>query len=71
MSAVNVVLTPAADPAEVVGRNGDSGCEDGWDYADGGQSIELCENTCLRLREDTSSGIELLFGCETVDGVVQ
>lgn len=67
-AAVNVILTPFDEPAEVIGRTSESDCQDGWSYEDGSSSaITLCENTCLRLRENSRSGIELLFGCATVN----
>src|SRR5690606_21280589 len=70
-SAVNVILTPFDDPAEVIGRTDEEDCETGWSYGSNYQTIDLCEDTCLRLRENSRSGIELLFGCDTVDQVTR
>ncbi len=62
---VNVILTPKDKSAEVIGRDMNSECTNGWNYDATGQAIELCEDSCLQLREDSSSGLELLFGCGT------
>lgn len=61
---VNVVLTPFDEPAEVIARTEESECVDGWTYGGSAETITLCEDTCLRLKENARSGIELFFGCE-------
>ncbi len=62
---VNVILTPKEASAEVIGRDMSVECMNGWNYDSTGKAIELCEESCLQLRQDTSSGLELLFGCGT------
>jgi hypothetical protein len=66
---VNVILTPFEESAEVIARTSDDSCTDGWTYGDSFDTITLCENTCLRLRENARSGIELLFGCGSAEEV--
>ncbi len=62
---VNVILTPKDASAEVIGRDMTPECSTGWNYDSTGQAIELCKDSCLQLRQDSSSGLELLFGCGT------
>jgi len=40
-------------------------CNSGWQYADGGASIQLCEAACNEAKADPMAKIEVLFGCET------
>jgi hypothetical protein len=40
-------------------------CKSGWQYADGGASIQLCEAACNEAKADPKAKIEVLFGCAT------
>jgi hypothetical protein len=40
-------------------------CKTGWQYADGGASIQLCEAACNEAKADPKAKIEVLFGCAT------
>lgn len=40
-------------------------CKSGWQYADGGASIQLCEAACNEAKADPKARIEVLFGCAT------
>jgi hypothetical protein len=40
-------------------------CNGGWQYADGGASVQLCEAACNEAKADPMAKIEVLFGCAT------
>ncbi len=42
-----------------------TGCSSGWQYAAGQSQIELCGETCDRIKADDGGQIDLIFGCET------
>jgi hypothetical protein len=65
LSQVNVIYTPSSGAsAELVGRNDDPSCTDGWQMDAQGR-VTLCENTCNIVRADPGGTVELLFGCDT------
>lgn len=65
LSQVNVIYTPSSGAdAELVGRNDDPSCTDGWQMDAQGR-VTLCENTCNLVRSDPGGTVELLFGCDT------
>lgn len=64
LSQVNVIYTPSAGPAELIGRNDDPSCTEGWQMDAQGR-VTLCENTCNAVRSDPAGTVELLFGCDT------
>jgi hypothetical protein len=65
--AVNVVYIIGGDEdnAELIGRDPNPDCTQGWRYTEDGQNIELCGETCARIQADPDARLELLFGCET------
>jgi hypothetical protein len=64
LSQINVIYTPSAGGAELIGRNDDPSCTDGWQMDAQGRVV-LCENTCNAVRSDPAGTVELLFGCDT------
>ncbi len=63
--AVNVLFTPEGGDQETIGRSeaADS-CTNGWRYSEDGSQIQLCTETCERVRA-SSGQISLQFGCAT------
>jgi hypothetical protein len=64
LSQVNVIHTASSGSAELIGRNDDPSCTDGWQMDAQGR-VTLCENTCNAVRSDPGGTVELLFGCDT------
>jgi hypothetical protein len=64
---VNVLFTPKNAATETIARDPSAtDCGEGWQYSTNGQSIVLCGDACNRVRVDSESTVEVLFGCETV-----
>jgi hypothetical protein len=64
LSQVNVIHTSGSGSAELIGRNDDPSCTEGWQMDAQGR-VTLCESTCNAVRSDPAGTVELLFGCDT------
>ncbi len=64
-AAVNVVWSPGDEAQKLFLRNDSEDCLEGWHYIDGGSRIELCPQSCERVRSHRGSEVTLIFGCET------
>lgn len=65
-SKVNLVFTPGGgDPEEILRDPSDTGCTSGWQYTNNERQIQLCGDTCDRVRADPDGRIDLIFGCDT------
>jgi len=61
---VNVLFTPDGGDREVLLQSSGGGCSDGWQYSSSGKQIQLCGNTCDRVKS-SSGAVSLQFGCTT------
>jgi hypothetical protein len=62
-SKVNVLFTPPNGAQELIPQSA-SGCSDGWQYSSDQSQIQLCGNTCDRVRS-SNGALTLQFGCTT------
>ena len=60
---VNVLFKPENGEREVLLQSS-SGCSDGWQYSPNGKQIQLCGDTCDRVKS-SSGQVSLQFGCST------
>ena len=67
LSKVNVINTPGGGQPTILPRSDDPNCTDGW-YLDSNNRVVLCSNTCEQVQADTTSSIEVLYGCGTIGG---
>lgn len=64
---VNVLYTPTGGTTETIARDpSTSDCNEGWQYSADGKKVVLCGATCDQVSSNTSSQVEILFGCDTV-----
>lgn len=61
---VNVVFTPPGGEREVILQSPNGGCTTGWQYSADQTQIQLCGETCERVRS-SSGRLSLEFGCAT------
>jgi hypothetical protein len=64
---VNVVITGGDGQNQLVLRDDGTDCSEGWQYVDGGDRVELCEDSCNRVLNDPQARLQLFFGCATLD----
>jgi hypothetical protein len=67
LNAINVVYTAGDGTQTLIGRSSDPSCTEGWKL--NGKQVELCGDTCNRVKADSKAGLELLFGCTSVPQV--
>jgi hypothetical protein len=60
---VNVLFTPEDGDRELLLQSS-GGCSDGWQYSPNGKQIQLCGDTCDRVKS-SSGQVSLQFGCST------
>jgi len=66
MNQVNMIVTFGDGSSELILRDDNGECTEGWQLDDNEQ-IVLCGATCDRVQADTGSHVELLFGCASGD----
>jgi hypothetical protein len=64
LGRVNVISTPAGGTPEILPREADSSCTDGW-YLGPNDHVILCSNTCAQVQADAAAKLEVLFGCKS------
>jgi hypothetical protein len=62
MSQVNLIVSFGSGSSELVLRDDNGDCSEGWQL-DADQQIILCGATCERVQNDMQAHVELLFGC--------
>lgn len=62
-SRVNVEFAPAGAQPESLLQDTSSDCAEGWFFS--GDQVQLCSQTCERVRSSAEATLTLLFGCET------
>jgi hypothetical protein len=67
---VNVVFTPSGGRAELVAQSGEANCTSGWHYTADGTHVELCGETCDRVKADPDPTLDVWFGCGTLVGPI-
>ncbi len=68
--SMRVILTIQGN-SEIVWPDNQDECSEGWQLVDG--KIVLCEDTCNRAKEDPSTVVEVVAGCEdaTIDEILR
>jgi hypothetical protein len=61
---VNVLFQPTGAEPEVILQSAEARCTEGWKYSQNQKQVELCSQTCDRLRQAQGS-LSLEFGCST------
>lgn len=61
-SKTNVIIEWGSAAPELVIRDDQGDCSEGWRVADNGQ-LELCGATCDRIKNDAAARVTLSFGC--------
>ncbi|MGC4087507.1 MAG: vWA domain-containing protein [Polyangiaceae bacterium] len=67
LNAINVVYTAGDGSQTLIGKSTDPNCTEGWKLS--GNQVELCSNTCSRIKADSRAGLQVLFGCTSVPQV--
>jgi hypothetical protein len=67
---VNVVFTPSGGQSELILQSTGGNCTEGWRYTPDGQHVELCPDTCNRIKGDPDPTLDVWFGCGTQTGPV-
>lgn len=62
---INVLFSPGGGTQEVIAQSVDTNCAQGWRYSDDQSRVELCSDTCTRVR-DSNGTLSLEFGCATM-----
>ena len=65
LTKINVVLTTGVPEYLLIERASSSTCTTGW-YLDASNNIVLCSDTCKMAKADTTSSLDLPFGCATI-----
>jgi len=61
---INVILTTGVPEHWFIQRAASSACTEGW-FLDSNNNVVLCSETCKAAKADTTSTLDLLFGCAT------
>jgi hypothetical protein len=61
--AVNVVFSESSGTTELVLRDDQGECEEGWQLVN--NQVVLCEATCTRAKNDVGGKVALHFGCSS------
>lgn len=66
---INVIFTPSGGSPTLVEENLASDCSEGWQLVNG--NVVLCPATCDRIKSDSGSKFELLFGCDPIQAPIK
>lgn len=65
-SLVNVKFKHSDGKVVTFGKSVGCAKKMGWDFADDGNHIELCEDTCSAIQQDTAGSMQIQLGCKTL-----
>ena len=66
LNKVNVVFTPKGGPPQLISQApAGSACTQGWQYSSDHQHLDLCSDTCNRIKADSDPTVDVWFGCTT------
>jgi hypothetical protein len=67
---VNLIYTDASQNEYAVVKNLGTTCDRGWHYINNNTEIEVCGDTCTKIKADSAASMEVLFGCEPISSGV-
>jgi hypothetical protein len=70
LGKVNVVFTPTGGKSELITKAPPGNCTEGWQYSADNQHLDLCPDTCNRIKADADPTVDVWFGCSTQSGPV-
>jgi hypothetical protein len=70
LGKVNVVFTPTGGKSELITKAPSGNCTEGWQYSADNQHLDLCPDTCNRIKADADPTVDVWFGCSTQTGPV-
>jgi hypothetical protein len=70
LDQVNVVFTPSGGKSELITQSSPDNCTQGWRYTPDRTHVELCGETCDRVKADPDPTLDVWFGCATQMGPV-
>jgi hypothetical protein len=66
---VNLIFTDGSGAEYAVVKNVGTTCDRGWHYINDNSEIEVCGETCDKIKADPLASMDVLFGCEPISGV--
>lgn len=68
----NLVVTWGTGQSNLLLPDADGNCDEGWRFNDAGE-IELCPDSCSKVKVDNQARVQLTFGCgqEEIDQIVK
>jgi hypothetical protein len=67
---VNLIYTDGSQNEYAVVKNLGTTCDRGWHYINDNTEIEVCGDTCTKIKADSGASMDVLFGCEPISSGV-